>query len=77
MRTLNTKNWYRPREIAQLGLIKNSTGGDNESSNYNYILELIRNGTLKAKNYATGPAKRPFWLVSEDEIRKYHETVTN
>lgn len=71
MKTLHGKTWYRPREIARQGLIKNSTGGDNEESNYNYILNLIKSGRLKAKDYSTG-TKMHYWLVSADEIGRYH-----
>lgn len=71
---VKTVKWYRPREIARLGLIKNSTGGDNEDSNYNYILELIKSGRLKARNYSTGK-KLAFYLVSEDEIKRYHKEL--
>jgi hypothetical protein len=71
MRKIEGKKYYKPREIAQLGLIKNSTGGDNVESNYNFILNLIRSGKLTAKNYSMGAT--PYWLVSEDAIAKYHE----
>jgi hypothetical protein len=71
MRKINNKKWYRPREIAEQGLIKNSTGGDNVESNYNFILVQIRNGNLKGKNYSEGSV--PYWLVCEDAIRDYHK----
>lgn len=74
MRTLHGKTWYRPREIAQLGLIKNRAGGGTESGNYNFILNLIASKRLKAKNYGMGA--KPYWLVSEDEIKRYHETLS-
>lgn len=71
MRTLYNKRWYRPREVARLGLIKNSTGGDNENSNYAFILSLIQSGKLKAKDYSkTGST--PYYLISETEIERYH-----
>lgn len=74
-RTYSKKTWYTPRQIAQLRLIQNSKGErSTEASNYNYVLELIRTGRLRAKNYANG--KRPFWMVPEDEIARYHDTVT-
>ena len=71
MRILYGKQWYRPREIAELGLILNSRG----KSDYNFILELIKSGRLRAKNYSTGKV-RQYWLVPEDEIERYHDTVT-
>ena len=73
---LHSKVWYRPREIARLGLIKNSTGGDNEESNYNYILGLIKSGRLRAKDYSRG-SKMHYWLVSEDEIARYHNELNS
>lgn len=75
MRTLYGKNYYSPREIAKAGLITNSTGGDNENSNYDYILWLIKDGQLKAKNY--GRASQPRWLVSADEIERYRQKETS
>lgn len=75
MKTLYGKTWYTPREIARLGLIKNSTGGNNVNSNHYYVLKLIHSGRLRAKNYSIG-AKRKFWIVPEDEIARYHDTVT-
>lgn len=76
MKTYYGKKWYRPREIAKLGLIKNSIGSDNESGHYNFILNLIKSGKLKAKDYsATG--SQPYWLVPEEEIRRYHETLND
>ena len=74
MKLQNGKKWYRPREIAALGLIRNSTGGDKESSNYNFILVQIKNGSLKARNYAAG-STRPYFLVSEQAIADYNKNT--
>lgn len=75
MKTIETKNWYTPMEIAKLGLIKNSRGdAGTVSGNYNYVLGLIKSDRLKAKNYSTGK-KLAYYLVSEDEIKKYHQVV--
>lgn len=71
MRKIEGKKWLRPREIAVQGLIKNSTGGDNVDSNYNFILNLIKAGKLKAKNYGLGAT--PYWLVSEDEVKRWNQ----
>lgn len=65
------RKYYKPREIARLGLITNSTGGHNVESNYNFILKLIKSGKLKAKNYSVGPT--PYWLVSIDEINRWNQ----
>lgn len=69
MKAKLTKDWYKPREIARLGLIKNSIQSDNEDSNYWFILKMIERGELKARNYSMGA--KPMWLVSRKEIEKY------
>lgn len=76
MKTLYNKKWYKPMEIAKLGLIQSSKG-DNGTvlGHYNYVLELIKSGRLRAKNYSNGKVRQN-WLVPEDEIARYHETVT-
>lgn len=75
MKEIANKKYYRPREIARLGLIKNSTGGDNEASNYIFILNLIKSGKLGAKNYSTG-TKLNYWLVPESEVERYHKELS-
>lgn len=70
-----TKQQLRPREIAEQGLIKNGTGGDNVGSNYKYILKLIKVGRLKAKNYGT--KSRAFWVVSLAEIERFNNEIDN
>lgn len=76
MKTIHNKKWYKPREIAKLGLITSSAGDEGSiSGNYKYIMNLINTGKLKAKDYST-TGKRPFWLVPEDEIERYHATLT-
>lgn len=75
MKTLYGKKWFKPREVARLGLIKNTTGGDSESSNYDFILMLITTGHINAKN--VGRASQARYLIPEDEIIRYHETVNN
>lgn len=74
MKQLYNKKWYTPREIARLGLIKNSKGdGGTLSGNYSYVLKLIKSGRLKAKVYSVGKI-RPSFLVSESAIEQYHNT---
>lgn len=68
-----TKTWYRPREIAKLRLITNSVDSEKESSNYDFILELIKRGELKARNYSKSDY-RPYWLVSAKEIERYQKS---
>lgn len=61
-------------EIAKQGLIQNSKGDlGTISGNYDFVIELIKSGRLKAKNYSNG--KKPYYLVPEDEILRYHQTV--
>lgn len=76
MREVYDQKWYTPLEIARLGLIKNSRG-DQASvlGNYNFILKQIKAGRLRAKNYSTG-TKRPNWLVSEEEIKRFLNMLT-
>lgn len=67
--------WYKPMEIAKLSLIKNSRGDKaTVSGNYNFILELIKSGKLRAKNYSVG-TQRQNWIVREDEIERYNAKV--
>jgi hypothetical protein len=72
MITIRDKKFYKPREIAKLVLIQNSSGSNNEVSNYNFILQLIKSGQLVGRNYSTSE-KIKYWLVSEEEIDKYNQ----
>jgi len=73
MKTLYNRVWYRPMEIAEQRLIQNSRGARSTiSGNYNFVLELIKQGSLRAKNYAKASSKTAYWLVPEDEIIRYH-----
>lgn len=63
-------------DIAKLGLIQNSKGDQaTVSGNYNFVMELIKSGRLRAKNYSTGKIRKN-WLIPHDEITRYHDTVT-
>lgn len=74
MKTLYGQHWYKPMEIAKLGLIQNSKGGAGTTAgHYNFICELIKSGQLKAKNYSR--ATKPYYLVPESEIDRYHATL--
>lgn len=64
------KEWYRPMEIAKLGMIQSRSGANNPRGNYNLILNLIAAGKLKAKDYSTVGAK-PYYMVHADEIERY------
>jgi hypothetical protein len=65
------KAWYKPREIARMGVIVNSVGNNSESSNYHYIVKLIRTRRLQAKEVGMGAKARPVYLVSRDELQRY------
>lgn len=72
MKTYRGQRWYRPSEIARLGLIQNSKGeAGSTRSHYYYVIRLINAGKIKAKNYGHG--KTPYYLISETEIQRYHE----
>ena len=71
---IEPNKWYRPREIARLRLITNSLDSEKESANYDFILELIKRGELKARNYSK-TAYRSYWLVSGKEIQAYHDRI--
>lgn len=63
-------------EIAKLGLILNSRGTKGTlTGHYDFVLELIKSGRLRAKDYSKGKQRRNY-LVPEDEIARYHRTVT-
>ena len=64
------KRFYKPREIARLGLITNYNQSDNEDSNYIFIINEIKHGNLEAKNY--GKASRKYFVVTAKEIKRYN-----
>lgn len=69
---LPAERWYTPMDIARLGLITTRNGDEGTiSGRYNLVLELIKSGQLKAKNYSKGK-ERKNWLVSEKSIAEYH-----
>ena len=76
MKTVNGVKWYKPREIAKLGLIQSPAGSGNHYGNYAFIMNLIKRGKLHALNY--GASKdRPYYLVSQTEINRYHKSFAN
>lgn len=66
------KQYYRPREIAKLRLIKNTANSNSEASVYDYILKQIKVGNLKAVNHGTNPS-HPYYTVSADEIKRFND----
>lgn len=75
MKTLYGQKWYKPMEIAQRGLIQSSKGDRGSvAGHYNFVIELIKSGRLRAKNYSKGD--KPYYLVPDSEIARYHDTVS-
>lgn len=67
------QKWFKPMEIARQGLIQNSKGSNGTvNGHYNFIIDLIKAGELKAKSYSRKGGK-PYYLVPEAEIIRYHE----
>jgi hypothetical protein len=65
----------RPSEIAKRGLITNSLNSTSYASNYQFILSEIKAGRLKAREYGT--KSRPYYTVSEAEIKRYQLATNN
>lgn len=63
MRIMWGVKYYRPREIAELGLI---TRGKSTWSSYQYVLELLRYDQLRSLKSKSG-----YYLVSEKEIERF------
>jgi hypothetical protein len=59
---------YRPMEIVNLGFIKNTKGSGGYGA-YNFVLNLIRAGKIKARNVGMG--KVPHFMVKGEDIIKY------
>jgi len=57
---------YSPREIADLGLIKNTRG----TKDYNFVLEIISRGVLNATDFTFGK-KIPHYKVLGKDILEY------
>jgi len=64
----NGKDWYKPSEIAEQAMIKNSVG----KGDYRFIIRLIKNGRLKSETWNTAGDKS-YYIVSHDEIKRYNE----
>lgn len=74
---LKSNNEYTPREIAENGWILNVR----ENASYEYILALIRDGLLPARDIRRGRPNRregkfdhrKYWLVRGSDIRQYNK----
>lgn len=66
--------WFRPSQLAEAGEIK-APGGRGEASvatRHRFILREIKEGRLKAKNYAKS-GRLPYYLVPDYEVKRYLE----
>lgn len=70
MNEIDPKKWYKPRVIADNGWIQKPSISY-VSSNYAYILDLIKEGILEAKNYGKG--KTPYYAIKGEEIIRFNE----
>lgn len=77
MKVIQGQKWYRPMEIAEQGLIQNSKGAEGTvAGHYHFVLELIKSDQLKAAKYSKRTrGSKPYWLVCETEIDRYHAEV--
>ena len=65
-RELNPEVYYKPSEIADNNWI--SCDGKGKASYY-YILKLIKNNKIKARNFGLG--KTPYYRIRGSEILKF------
>jgi len=72
-------NWeYTPREIAKNGFVKNTRG---VNASYEYVLWLIRQGLLKARDIREGMPNRQngdfshrrYFVVGGSEIERFNK----
>lgn len=70
MNEIDPNKWYKPTIIAQNGWIQKPSINV-VSSNYAYVLQLIRNGSLSSKNYGNG--KTPYFAVLGLEIIRFNK----
>lgn len=62
--------WYKPSAIAKEGLILDPSG----NPNYRYVLRLIKQGKLKAKEWAK-QGDKPYFMVHIDEIKRFNDSL--
>lgn len=71
MRYRYGKNWYTPREVAELGLIRAPRAPHSTEASYRYIKRLIMMGRLKAKVWGGRPGYE-YHIISDSAIDAYH-----
>lgn len=69
------QEWFKPKAIAEQGLILDSNG----NKSYRHVVRLIKNGKLKARVWARqsiGDGKeKEYYSVHIDEIHRYNEEL--
>lgn len=69
------QSWFKPKTIADLGLILDSNG----HKSYRHILRLIKTGKLKARVWAKqgigNGEKKEYYQVHIDEILRYNSEL--
>jgi len=65
------KRWYTPKQVAENGLILSPKSPDSLEASYRFVISLIKQGTLPAKQYGRNP-EYPYYLVSEQAIEAYN-----
>ena len=63
---IGSKEWYKPSEIYQRGLIVNTKG----KPDYGYVLRLIKNNKLQARDMSMG--KTAYYQVHITEIQRFN-----
>jgi hypothetical protein len=66
MRIVSGKEYYSPKEIAQMGLITNSKG----KPDYGFVLRLVKRGELEAVVF-NELSNIPYYLISKEAVEKY------
>lgn len=71
------QEWFKPKAIAEQGLILDSNG----NKSYRHVVRLINGGKLKARVWAKqsiGDGKsKEYYTVHIDEIHRYNEELMN
>lgn len=70
--TETKQEWFKPKAIADRGLILDSNG----NKSYRHVLRLIKSGKLKAKVWTQqgigDGSKKDYFMVSAEEIHRYN-----
>jgi hypothetical protein len=69
MKKINPQEWYRPKQVAQNGWIKNSKN----KGDYYLVLKLIARNKLRARDCGLG--KTPYFQIKGSDIMRYVSTM--